>query len=159
MVTFWGKVIIFWGNVITFGGPLSLLVDLCTLCQIHQKSWQGSDPPPPSWQCQDFESCCYSHPSLSQIEGGQEGTSLQKHRRYASRRTRLVQKSFDRICYGSKKFGPKLLRKLKKNYESWKQIKRIKEEKLWSWGQTEKIEKKTEKIEGKLRKLRKNWES
>ena len=29
-----------------------------------KKSWQGSDPPPPSWQCQDFHGFCYGHPSL-----------------------------------------------------------------------------------------------
>ena len=36
MVTFWRKVITLWGNAITFGGPLSIYVDLSTLCQIHQ---------------------------------------------------------------------------------------------------------------------------
>ena len=52
-------------SLITFGDPLSLSVGLCALCQIQQKNLCGGQtPPPPSWQCRDFESFCYSHLSL-----------------------------------------------------------------------------------------------
>ena len=40
------KVIIFWDKFVTFKGPLSLLVGLCTLYQIHQENLGMGQAPP-----------------------------------------------------------------------------------------------------------------
>ena len=74
-------------------------------------------------------------------------TSSQKLGRCASCQVRSVRKSLGWVSYGLNKFGPKILRKLKKNWENWRKNKRIEEEE------------KTDKVEEKLRKSRRKWES
>ena len=67
MVPFWesyyflGQIYHFYGSIITLDWPLY------TLSNSPEKSWHGSDLPPPLfWQCQDLGSACSrrDHPDL-----------------------------------------------------------------------------------------------
>ena len=73
-----GDIYHFLGEKWSLLGSLSLQVGLCTQYQIQQEILAWSEPPPPSWQCQDFYGCLYSHPSLTTTSKRAEGRNRKR---------------------------------------------------------------------------------